>query len=158
MLYRIALRMTGSPSAAEDLVGLTLYKSARGWDSFDGRSSSAWMAAILRNEFLQQYRNSKSDPQFEELNLEESHSIGSAEGDVIMRITQEAVLSEVDRLPEDFRWPLVLCDIEEMQYVQAAEILNVSVGTISSRIHRARKMVRDRLRHRGWTDSVEARS
>jgi RNA polymerase sigma-70 factor (ECF subfamily) len=144
MLFRIARRMTGNDADAEDIVGQTMLAAVRTYDRFDGRHPRAWLAQILRNEWMQTLRRRKSRPESE---LEDAPE-PSEEGfwkQIDDKLQAERILEELDSLPADFRDAIVFCDVEEMSYEEAAAAMGVPSGTLRSRLHRGRKMLRARL-------------
>ncbi len=146
ILYRVAVRLTLNETRAEDVVSQTLYLAARSWDQFDGRHVRSWLIQILRNEHLGQIRKSARQP---EVTLEEVHEL-SEEG-YWMKIDQQLdhiqVLAAIDRLPEEYRLAVALCDIEGLTRQEAAAALEISEGTINSRLHRGRNLLRAQLAH-----------
>lgn len=144
VLYRVAKRLATNPADAEDLVGSALLGAAKAWETFDGRHVRSWLVQILRNEHLMLLRKRGRKP---EVLFEEGHEPSdegfweaiswSAVGDDLFR--------ELDRLPEDFRMAVALCDVEEMAYDEAAAALGIPVGTVRSRLFRGRKLLRARL-------------
>lgn len=153
MLYRVAKRMTRDATKAEDLVGQVLFKVARAWDTFDGTHYGNWMVTILRNEFLQSNRVKDRRPVETTLEEDLTHGEEAVSAESLRSFERELLYDGIAALPEDFRWVLVLCDIEEMNYRDVSESLNVPVGTVSSRLFRARKMLRAYLLSNGmWGD------
>ena len=144
VLYRVARRLTRNDTDAEDLVGSALYNAARGYANFDGRHPRSWMIRILRNEWLQTVRAKEIRP---ETQLDDS--IDPADDgfwrEVETRLDVEAVLGSLDRLPEEYRLAVVLCDVEQMTYEEAGIAMDVPVGTVRSRLFRGRKLLQARL-------------
>lgn len=153
MLYRVAKRMTRNATAAEDLVGQVLFKVARAWDSFEGTHYGNWMVAILRNEFLQANRLKERRPMETTLEDNLSHGEDIVSSETLRGVEQNLLYEGIATLPEDFRWVLVLCDIEEMNYQDVSESLQIPVGTVSSRLFRARKMLRNFLLQNGMWET-----
>ena len=146
MLYRTARRFIGSGPDAEDLVSQTLLLAARGWTSFDGRFPRSWLIKIMKNEFLRLRRSVQSKPEttsFED--GPEPHGEDSAWRDLDTRMLTDAIVEHLDGLPEEYRLAVSLCDVEELSYIEAADALEVPVGTIRSRLFRGRRLLRDRL-------------
>ncbi len=145
-LYRVARRLTRTAEEAEDLVGQTLYKAFRAWDSFDGEHLSGWAMRILRNEFAMTLRAASSRP---ELVLSEDEIDEEAKTNVWNEVSWRAdaarVLQELDALPEEYRLAIQCCDVEEMSYEEAAVAMSCPVGTVRSRVSRGREMLRRRL-------------
>ena len=149
-LYSAALRMTRNPADAEDLVQETFLRAYRGFSGFtDGTNLKAWMYRILTNTFINAYRKKRREPQTvleEELpdwylydRLGQDGSIASAESTVLDSIPDEDVQAALDSLPEAFRMAVWLADVEGFSYKEIAEILDVPIGTVMSRLHRGRK-------------------
>lgn len=144
VLYRVARRLALNESDAEDLVGSTLLQAARAWDGFDGRYLRSWLVQILRNEHLGLLRRRGRRP---EASLEEAVE-PSDEGfweAVSWRAVGDDLIRELDRVPEDYRMAVVLCDVEGMAYEEAAKAMGVPVGTVRSRLFRGRRLLRARL-------------
>lgn len=144
MLFRIARRMTGNDADAEDIVGQTMLAAVRTYDRFDGRHPRAWLAQILRNEWLQTLRRRKSRPEADFEDAPEPSEEGFWK-EVDDKLQAERILAELESLPPDFRDAIVFCDVEEMSYEEAAAAMGVPSGTLRSRLHRGRKMLRARL-------------
>ena len=144
-LYRVAKRLCGNAEMTEDLVQQTLINAFRSYKRFDGRHFRSWLVRILRNEFYSQYR--KADHDINEELEETSASVGPFWAEVESRVLAEQILSEVEKLPVAFRLTLHLCDIEELSYEEVAEIMEVPVGTVRSRLFRARAALRRKLGH-----------
>lgn len=142
LLYRVALRLARNPSEAEDLVGQTLYLAARAWAVFDGAHPRAWLLRILRNEHLGTIRKHQITTSLDET------SEPSTEGywqEIDWSLIGEQILKVLDMLPEDYRLAVTLCDVEELTREEAAEALEIPIGTINSRLHRGRAMLRAKL-------------
>src|SRR6478752_2125677 len=128
-LYRVALRLTGDPTQAEDLVQDTMLKAYRSWRQYrPGTNAKGWLLTILRNTFINDYRRRKLEPVAPDL-----------------EIVDEKVLEAVDALPPDFREVLVLSDMEGMSYGEIAESLRIPVGTVKSRLFRGRRLLQAAL-------------
>jgi RNA polymerase sigma-70 factor (ECF subfamily) len=157
-LYRTGLRMTRSEAEAEDLVQETYIKAFRHRDQFaPGTNLKAWLFRILTNTFINQYRRKAARPDTTELDdVEESilyrHmrdvSPGSASPDPEAVLIDNTVSSEVkealEALPEKFR-TTVLLDVEGFSYKEIAQMLDIPIGTVMSRLHRGRKFLQKRL-------------
>ncbi|MCC7078140.1 MAG: sigma-70 family RNA polymerase sigma factor [Acidimicrobiia bacterium] len=161
-LYRAALRMTRNPADAEDLVQETLLAAYRGFDGFEeGTNVRAWLYRILTNSFINAYRKKKRRP--EEVDVEDvdetyvyrglDGEVPSAEAEFIDSLPDETIRGALDELPDRFRLPVILADIEGFRYREIAEILDIPVGTVMSRLHRGRAALKRRL-----SDVAEARS
>jgi len=157
-LYRTALRMTRSEAEAEDLVQETYIRAFRFRHQFTpGTNLKAWLFRILTNTFINQYRRKAARPDETELDdVEESilyrHmrdvSPGSASLDPETELIDNTLSSEVtdalEALPEKFRTTLLL-DVEGFSYKEIAEVLDIPIGTVMSRLHRGRKFLQKRL-------------
>jgi RNA polymerase sigma-70 factor, ECF subfamily len=150
-LYRVALRLTGEPAAAEDLVQETMLRALKAWHSFQtGTNARAWLVTILRNQFINGWRSRRRAPaavDFETIPELPDVSDPDPEGRFFRDLVDEEVLAAVDALPDDFREVLVLSDMEGLPYAEIAEALGVPVGTVKSRLFRARRILQGRLRH-----------
>jgi len=159
-LYSAALRMTRNPADAEDVVQETFLKAYRGYHTFqEGTNLKAWLYRILTNTYINRYRKKTRRPQEVELGeledlylfkrLNETGSTGgatrSAEEDVLERFGDDDIREAVESLPEHFRLPVLLADVEGFSYKEIAEILDVPIGTVMSRLHRGRKALQKRL-------------
>jgi len=158
-LYVAALRMTRNPADAEDLVQETFLRAFRGFEGFEaGTNLKAWLYRILTNTFINQYRAKKRRP--EETDVEdvedlylyrrlgglEAAAVGrSAEDELMDFFTEAEVARAVDGLPEAFRLAVLLADVEEFSYKEIAEILDIPIGTVMSRLHRGRKLLQKEL-------------
>ncbi|MFI5235508.1 MAG: sigma-70 family RNA polymerase sigma factor [Gemmatimonadales bacterium] len=152
VLYRVARRMTGEAADAEDLVQETLLKALRGWEGFrPGSNARAWLLTILRNAFINGYRRRRREPVTLDLDAADRHSIihdvagSDPEGEFFTKLVDETVLQAVDALPDDFREALVLSDLEGLAYAEIAQVLGVPVGTVKSRLFRARRLLQRAL-------------
>lgn len=144
VLYRVARRMGAGQEEAEDLVQITLVKAYQAFDRFDGRYLRSWLIRILRNEKLMQSRSQQSETSLQEPDAPEPADAGFWE-EVSWRLEAGRILEELAELPEPFRMTLQLCDVEQMSYEEAAQALEVPIGTVRSRLFRARAMLRQRL-------------
>ncbi len=151
-LYRLALRLTTEPSRAEDLVQDTVLKAFRSWERYQpGTNVRGWLFTILRNTFINDYRRRQREPIAMDLEAVEPYSISRApadedpEGTFFSQIIDAKVLEAIDALPEDFREVLVMSDVENMTYAEIAEVLKIPVGTVKSRLFRARRQLQGTL-------------
>ena len=158
-LYSAALRMTRNPSDAEDLVQETYLKAYRAFDSFqEGTNLKAWLYKILTNTFINSYRARKRRPEqadvddiedlylFRRLGGPEASTVGrSAEDQVMDLFTDSEVKDALESLPESFRMAVLLADVEGFSYKEIAEIMEVPIGTVMSRLHRGRKALQRAL-------------
>jgi RNA polymerase sigma-70 factor (ECF subfamily) len=144
VLYRVARRMGASADQAEDLVQTTLLKAYQAWDSFDGRFLRSWLIRILRNERLMALRSERPESSIEETPDAEL-SDGPFWDEVSLRLDADRVLLELDRLPDIYQLAIQLIDVEQLTYEEAAQALDVPIGTVRSRLFRGREMLRNRL-------------
>src|SRR5207237_8083557 len=166
-LYSAALRMTRNPADAEDLVQETFLRAYRGFGGFQaGTNLKAWMYRILTNTFINSYRKKRREPQTvleDELpdwylyeRLGGRGAVASAESTVLEAIPDEDVRAALDALPEGFRMAVWLADVEGSSYREIAEILDIPIGTVMSRLHRGRKALEkllwDKVKERGLVD------
>ena len=167
-LYGAALRMTRNPADAEDLVQETYLRAFRGFAGFtEGTNLKAWLYRILTNGFINSYRKKQREPHIVEGpdDLDEWYlydRLGgqrveeSAEEEVLDRIPDAAVKGALESLPENFRIPVLLADVEGFSYKEIAEIMDTPIGTVMSRLHRGRKALEralwDTARERGLVD------
>jgi RNA polymerase sigma-70 factor (ECF subfamily) len=149
VLFRVAVRLTRHDQDAEDLVSRTLLLAAKAWDNFDGRHARSWLIRILKNEFFNSRRSGKGAGNVALDDVAEPADEGFWVA-VSDRALGQALMEELDRLPEEYRLAVVLCDVEEMSYDEAASALEVPIGTVRSRLFRGRRMLRARLSH--WTE------
>ena len=145
VLYRIAKRMTLDPSEAEDLVAQTLANASSAWHSFDGRHARSWLVRIMKNEHFSNFRRKKARP--EPVPLEADILGEDPWEEVSWKASGDQIWNAVDELPEDFRLTISLCDVEELTYEEAARAMDIPVGTVRSRLFRARRLLRAKLSH-----------
>ncbi|MFZ4516536.1 MAG: sigma-70 family RNA polymerase sigma factor [Acidimicrobiia bacterium] len=158
-MFSSAMRLTRNPSDAEDLVQETYLRAYRGFSGFgDGTNLKAWLYRILMNTFINQYRAKQRRPDEVALGEHENvslfHRLGgleatkaarSAETAVLDALPDDAVKAAVEELPEQFRIPVLLADVEGFSYKEIAEIMDTPVGTVMSRLHRGRRQLQTRL-------------
>jgi RNA polymerase sigma-70 factor (ECF subfamily) len=158
-LYTAALRMTRSPADAEDLVQDTYLKAYRAFETFqEGTNLKAWLYRILTNTYINSDRAKKRRPDETELDevedlylyrriggLEAALAGRSAEDELLERFTDTEVKEAIESLPENFRLAVLLADVEGFAYKEIAEILDIPIGTVMSRLHRGRKALQKRL-------------
>ena len=151
--------LVGNPADAEDLVQETYLKAYRGFGGFEqGTNLRAWLYRILTNTFINTYRSKKRRPdetefdEVEDLYLYrrlgglEAASVGrSAEDELMDWFSEAEVKDALEALPEQFRMAVLLADVEGFSYKEIAEILNVPIGTVMSRLHRGRKAMQRQL-------------
>lgn len=152
LLYRVALRFTRDPARAEDLVQDTMVKAYRNREKFEpGTSARAWLLAILRNTFINAYRREKREPIPMENEVLDAHMAehpgeeSDPEGAFFDKIVDERILQALDSLPPEFREVMVLSDIEGLPYAEIAHALSIPVGTVKSRLFRARRLMQGEL-------------
>jgi RNA polymerase sigma-70 factor, ECF subfamily len=162
-VYRFALRLTGSPSEAEDLVQETYLRAFRAWDQYTpGTRARSWLFTICRNAFL---RDRERDARRHEIvaraaldtadgdvaSNETPVFAGRAdydpEGDFFRALVDDRIFEAIDELPHDFREIVVLSDLEGLSYLEIADVTSLPLGTVKSRLFRGRKLLRDRLHH-----------
>ena len=148
-LYNMALRLTHRPEDARDLVQETYLRAYRTFHNFTpGTNCKAWLFTILYSIFVNKYHKEQREPEvvsIEELEEKFHHSLAAGEWDPHWALNSIEVGLEVDqalnRLLEPFRLTVLLVDVEEMSYEEAAAVLNCPVGTVRSRLFRARKIL-----------------
>lgn len=148
-LYNFAHWLTQDRSEAEDLVQETCMKALKGFDSFhQGTNFRAWMYRILRNTFL----TSRTGLKAATLSLDsdgdgpvEPVANGTPESVLLASVDQQAIQRALERLAVQYREVILLCDMEEMSYQEIADTLSIPIGTVMSRLSRARKAMRASL-------------
>jgi RNA polymerase sigma-70 factor (ECF subfamily) len=151
-LHRVALRLTANPAEADDLVQETMLKAYRAWDQFEkGTNAKGWLLTILRHAFINEYRRRTRHPETVDLDAIEPFSVfeelqdDDPQGTFFDRIVDDEVTRAIDGLPEQFREAVVLSDVEGLPYEEIARILEVPVGTVKSRLFRARRLLQRQL-------------
>jgi len=158
-LYAAAMRMTRNPSDAEDLVQETFLRAYRGYGGFkEGTNLKAWLYRILTNTYINQYRAKQRRPDQVDLDdvedfylfkriggLEATEAGRTAETEALEGIPDAEVKEALESLPEQFRMAVILADVEGFSYKEIAEILDVPIGTVMSRIHRGRRALQKQL-------------
>jgi RNA polymerase sigma-70 factor (ECF subfamily) len=158
-LYSAGMRMTRNPADAEDLVQETFLKAYRAYHTFEeGTNLKAWLYRILTNTYINKYRKESRRPSEVDLGAVEDlylyRNIGSEESAEAARSTEERVLDglvesdikkAVEDLPENFRLPVLLADLAGFSYKEIADILDIPIGTVMSRLHRGRKAMEKSL-------------
>jgi RNA polymerase sigma-70 factor (ECF subfamily) len=151
--------MTRNPTDAEDLVQETYLRAYRGFGGFEeGSNLRAWLYRILTNTFINSYRAKQRRPDEQQLDevedlylyrrlgaLEQAMAGRSAEDELMDWFTDDEVKAALEALPEQFRLAVYLADVEEFSYKEIAEILDVPIGTVMSRLHRGRKAMQKSL-------------
>ena len=155
-LYRTALRMTKNVGDAEDLVQEALVKAYRFWDKFEtGSNCRAWLFKIMTNVFINEYRSKARSPMSVNVDdIDDNYLYGqlaaNSDGDnpekeLFAKMLDDDVKKAIDELPEDFRIVVVLSFIEGFSYQEIAEIADLQLGTVKSRLHRGRKLLQKEL-------------
>ncbi|MFV2065792.1 MAG: sigma-70 family RNA polymerase sigma factor [Pirellulales bacterium] len=156
-LYSAALRMTRNPSDAEDVVQETFLKAYRAFGSYQqGTNLKAWLYRILTNTYINKYRKKQRRPsevelgELQDLYLyrrmgEVSGASVSAEEDALASFVDTDIVAALESLPENFRMPVLMADVEGFSYKEIAEMLDVPIGTVMSRLHRGRKALQKKL-------------
>ena len=156
-LYAAAMRMTRNPADASDLVQETFVKAFAAFARFQqGTNLKAWLYRILTNTFINMYRKNQRNPYQGTIDELEDWQLGgavsatatvtrSAEAEAIDHLPDSAVKDALQSIPEDFRLAVYLADVEGFSYQEIADIMKSPVGTVMSRLHRGRRMLRERL-------------
>lgn len=151
-VYRVALRLAGDESQADDLTQETMLKAYRSWHQYKrGTNVRAWLLTILRHTFINEYRKARrAGPTVDISKIEEFsvfHDVQDVdpEGSFFDQIVDEEVLRAIDALPEEFRETLVLSDVEQLSYAEISEVTGVPLGTVKSRLFRARQALQQEL-------------
>ena len=158
-LFSTALRMTRSRSDAEDLVQETYIKGWRSFHTFqEGTNLRAWLFRIMTNTYINKYNAQKRKGTEVELDdveelflykrlgsIDQSQLSSSAEDQMLDLFTDDEVKNALESLPEDFRIPVLLSDVDGFSYKEIAEMLEIPIGTVMSRLHRGRKAMQKML-------------
>ena len=154
-VYRVARHLAGSREEAEDLVQETYARAFRSWRSFTpGTNLRAWLLRILTNLNIDRGRRTQRAPQMQALEandyflydrLAESGDGVSDEDRVVERLSQDDIVTALSAVPHDFRDVIVLVDIGDFSYQDAANILDIPIGTVMSRLHRGRRILKREL-------------
>src|SRR5437667_9766922 len=155
-VYRVARRMVSSREEAEDLMQETYARAFRSWRSFQpGTNLRAWLLRILTNLNIDRGRRVQRSPDMQPLEegdyflynrLESTMPDENPDEErVIERLSQNSVVEALAEVPHDFRDVLVLVDIGEFSYAEAAQILDIPIGTVMSRLHRGRRILKKNL-------------
>lgn len=144
VLFRVARRLGCGQEEAEDLVQTALIKAFKAWDRFDGNHLRSWLIKILRNERLMVIRSQK-----ETISLDEHEEIEVIQegfwSELDGKLEAERIMQALEKLSPPYRMAIHLCDVEELTYEEAAEIMDVPIGTVRSRLSRARQILREQL-------------
>ena len=157
-LYGGALRMTRNPTDAEDLVQETMLRAYRSFDRFEaGTNLKAWLFRIMTNAYINTYRKKQREPQkvsqdevedfdlYQELKNHDPQFSATPETIVLDQLVDTDIIEAIEDLPEQFRLAVMLSDLEGFSYAEMAEIMDVPMGTVMSRLHRGRKALQKRL-------------
>jgi RNA polymerase sigma-70 factor, ECF subfamily len=156
-LYRVALRLSGSQQAAEELVQEAYLRAFRGWRGYrPGTNLAAWLATILRNAFLDEARKQSRRPTQESIDDTSEYYLynhltetaAEPQEAVLNRLSGGAIVDSLSEIPPNFREVVVLVDIGDFSYQDAADILGVPIGTVMSRLHRGRRALKQALANR----------
>ena len=165
-LYSGALRMTRNQADAEDLVQETYLRGYRSFHTYQqGTNLRAWLFRIMTNAYINMYRAKQRRPQETDLaeiedlylykrlgSMEAAAASISAEDEFLDLFTDDEVKQALEDLPENFRLPVLLADVEGFAYKEIAEMLDIPIGTVMSRLHRGRKAM-----HKALYEYAEAR-
>jgi RNA polymerase sigma-70 factor (ECF subfamily) len=151
-VFRVAIRLANDESRAEDLTQETMLKAYRSWHQFrPGTNAKAWLLTILRNTFINEYRKTKRAGKEVDIDAIEPFTVfhdlhhADPEGAFFAKIVDDEVLRAIDALPEEFRETLVLSDVEGLTYAEISQVTGVPVGTVKSRLFRARQALQREL-------------
>ena len=156
-LYAVALRLTRNGADANDLVQDTFLKAYRAWDRFEvGTNMRAWMVRILTNTFINKYRRNRRERDVFEgsdaepvghgvMSREAMRAMEDPDGNAMRGMIAAEIQAALDELSDEHRMMIVLADLEELSYKEIADIVGCPIGTVMSRLHRARKQLQSRL-------------
>ena len=155
-LLRTALRMTKNQSDADDLAQEAIVKAYRNWDKFEsGTNCRAWLFRIMTNIFINDYRSKSRSPVSVDVDdIDDNYLYGqlasqglerNPEQELFNKILDDDVTKAIEALPDDFRMVIVLSFIENFSYQEIADIMDLQLGTVKSRLHRGRKLLQKQL-------------
>jgi len=155
-LYNAAYRMARNPQDAEDLVQETYLKAYKYYDKFEeGTNLKAWLFKILKNTFINSYRKKQQAPpkadfadieeSFETTVRDDSGQARNPEEELLEKVLDEDVQHAMEELPHDYRMVVLLADLEGFSYKEIADILEIPVGTVMSRLYRGRRLLEEAL-------------
>ncbi|HMB42098.1 MAG TPA: sigma-70 family RNA polymerase sigma factor [Balneolaceae bacterium] len=165
-LYNFGLRLTADPNDTEDLVQDTIVKAYRFFSSYEkGTNAKAWLFRILKNSYINNYRKKSKKPSevdydevasfYESIRAERTET-SDLEDKMFRDLIDDDLSEALNSIPEDFRTVVLLCDVEDFTYEEIANMLDVPIGTIRSRLHRGRNLLKAQLMEyaekRGYTD------
>lgn len=155
-LYNFAYHLTFNEEDANDLVQDTYLKAYRFINSFDsGTNAKAWLFKILKNGFINEYRKKKKEPNkvdyediiaYQDADEDKGAIAPDFREDIFDNMMGDEITIALDKLPVDSKTVILLCDIEDFSYEEIAKILDIPIGTVRSRLHRARNMLKDSLK------------
>lgn len=155
-LYNFAYHLTYNEEDANDLVQETFMKAFRFINSFDsGTNAKAWLFKILKNGFINEYRRKKKEPNkvdyediiaYQDADEENGGVAFDLREDIFDGMMGDEITIALNRLPIDFKTVILLCDIEGFTYEEIAKIIDIPIGTVRSRLHRARNMLKESLK------------
>jgi RNA polymerase sigma-70 factor (ECF subfamily) len=155
-LYNFAYHLTYSDADANDLVQETFMKAYRSIDSYhQGTNAKAWLFKILKNAFINEYRRKSKLPDtvnyedylaFEDTDDDHQSGVIDVREDVFASMMGDEVSAALNVLPAEFRTVILLCDMEGFSYEEIAKIVDIPIGTVRSRLHRARNMLKEKLK------------
>jgi RNA polymerase sigma-70 factor, ECF subfamily len=164
-VYRVARHLANSREEADDLVQETYARAFRSWRSYTpGTNLRAWLLRILTNLNIDRGRRSQRAPQTQPLEANDyylydklAENVGVTDEErVVERLSQDDIVSALAEVPHDFRDVIVLVDIGDFSYQDAAQILDIPIGTVMSRLHRGRRVLKRELAdHLGEEEAVE---
>ena len=162
-VYRVARHLVGSKEEAEDLVQEAYARAFRSWRSFTpGTNLRAWLLRILTNLNIDRGRRNQRTPDIQPLDEgdyllnDRLESTGEGTGEaqrVVDRLSQDDVVSALSAVPHDFRDVIVLVDLGDFSYADAAQILDIPIGTVMSRLHRGRRILRREMAEAATADA-----
>lgn len=156
-MYNFALKLTADEDDAQDLVQDTCLKAYRFINSFEpGTYAKAWLFRILKNNFINDYRKKSRGPSKVEFEWVEQSISGEDEAaepayfadlqaETVNDMLGDEITAALQSLSVDFRMIIILCDLEEFSYEEMAKILDIPIGTVRSRLHRARALLKTKL-------------
>ncbi|MGH7461318.1 MAG: RNA polymerase sigma factor [Longimicrobiales bacterium] len=159
-VYRFAFRLAGSAADAEDLVQETFLRAYRSWDRYElGTRAKSWLFTICRNAFLRQRQHDtrRDEVMQKAVQSNGANDIGAEtvlfmpayqqdpEGTFFFSMIDRTILEMIDRIPDDFREVVLLSDLEGLSYAEIADVLDVPIGTVKSRLYRGRRQLQEKL-------------
>jgi RNA polymerase sigma factor (sigma-70 family) len=155
-MYNFAFRISYDEDLAKDLLQDTFYKAFRFIDSFhEGTNAKAWLFRILKNSFINEFRKKSKEPTMLDYQVVETYYnsedvneliTSDLKVEVLQGMIGDEVSNALNSLAVDFRIVIILCDLEGFTYEEMSKILDIPIGTVRSRLHRARNLLREKLR------------